>query len=114
MLTVVIILGTFTEITSIAMITVPIFMPVIKVLKIDPIWFNVLMINCLAIGAISPPFGILLFTAKGYMPGTPLANIYRIAIPWCLISMAIIGIFIIFPSIIIEESGITRVTIVSL
>lgn len=100
MLLVVVLLGMITEITSIAMITIPIYMPVVKALDIDPLWFNTLMVTCLTIGSISPPFGLLLFTVAGYMPETPLATIYRIAIPWNIVFLFVIAICIAFPSII--------------
>lgn len=62
---VVLIMGCFMDTIGIIMITIPIFMPIVNILHIDPVWFAVLyMINC-AIAAISPPFGLSLFVMKG-------------------------------------------------
>lgn len=57
MLLVVIILGCFLEQVSIMMITLPIFMPIIKNLGHDPVWFCILMLLCLAIGQLTPLSG---------------------------------------------------------
>ena len=65
---VVFILGCFMDLISIAMITTPIFMPIINTLGIDPIWFLTMVMINLGAGLLTPPFGMVLFTMKGVAP----------------------------------------------
>lgn len=95
-----IILGCFMESISIMMITVPIFMPIITSLGFDPIWFGVLMLVNLELGFITPPFGMLLFVAKGISPpDITMAEIWRAALPFAVANLIGICLLIFCPSI---------------
>ncbi len=59
------IIGTFMETTAIMIIMVPIMMPLIKVLGIDPVHFGVVISINLLIGTLTPPVGVLMFTTCG-------------------------------------------------
>ncbi|MEH7273364.1 TRAP transporter large permease [Neobacillus vireti] len=54
-------LGTFLEPGPILFITVPILLPTILNLGIDPIHFGIIMVICLMIAQITPPVGMTLF-----------------------------------------------------
>lgn len=58
---VLLILGIFMELTPMLLICVPIFMPIIGDLGIDPVHFGVVMVLNLAIGLVTPPVGATLF-----------------------------------------------------
>ena len=47
------------------LISIPVFMPIILNLGIDPIWFCILILVQLELAGITPPFGVLLFVMKG-------------------------------------------------
>ncbi|MEM9634053.1 MAG: TRAP transporter large permease [Pseudomonadota bacterium] len=53
--------GLFLETTAILLIAVPTLLPLIKTIGMDPTQFGVMMIFNLLIGAITPPFGVILF-----------------------------------------------------
>lgn len=53
--------GLFLETTAILLIAVPTLMPLINTIGMDPTQFGVMMIFNLLIGAITPPFGVILF-----------------------------------------------------
>ena len=73
MLGLVVFLGLFIDEVSQIMLTVPIYMPMVIALGIDPIWFGTLMMLCMVIGALSPPFGLQLFVMMSVGPkGTTL------------------------------------------
>jgi TRAP-type mannitol/chloroaromatic compound transport system permease large subunit len=61
----IVILGTFMESVSIMMITFPIFMPLIRALEFDPIWFGLLVLINMEVGMKTPPFGLCLFVMRG-------------------------------------------------
>ncbi|WP_026641419.1 TRAP transporter large permease [Bordetella petrii] len=55
------VLGIFMELTPMLLICVPVFMPIIMELGIDPVHFGVIMVLNLAIGLVTPPVGATLF-----------------------------------------------------
>jgi tripartite ATP-independent transporter DctM subunit len=55
------IVGCFMETTAILLIATPTLFPLIKAIGIDPVHFGLIMIMNLLIGALTPPFGIILF-----------------------------------------------------
>ena len=71
MLLILLFLGCFMDQVSMMMITIPLFMPIVQNLGFDPVWFGVLMLMVLEISLATPPFGLLLFVAKGASPQTP-------------------------------------------
>ena len=57
------ILGTFMETTAIILIIIPIFMPIMQRIGVDPIHLGVMVCVNMAIGANTPPLGVDLMTA---------------------------------------------------
>lgn len=55
------IFGMVMDTTAILLVAVPVLVPVMKALGIDPVHFGVVMVINLLIGTLTPPFGILLF-----------------------------------------------------
>jgi tripartite ATP-independent transporter DctM subunit len=55
------VLGMFLEGIAVIVITVPIFMPLMAAIGVDPIQFGVIMIMCSMIGLLTPPVGMVLF-----------------------------------------------------
>jgi tripartite ATP-independent transporter DctM subunit len=68
MMLILLVLGCFIDQVSMMLITLPFFMPLVKSLGIDPIWFGVLFLICMQFGLLTPPFGLLLFAMKGVAP----------------------------------------------
>ena len=98
MLAIVIVLGCFIEQVSIMMITLPFFMPIIKALSLDPVWFCILVLLALAVGQLSPPFGLALFVMKATSPPEiKMKDIFKAAIPYCLLDLVGIGLVLAFP-----------------
>jgi len=96
----IVILGTFMESVSIMMITFPIFMPIIKTLGFDPIWFGLLVLINMEIGMKTPPFGLCLFVMKGVVqPGTTMMDIYRSVVPFISIDLVAMLIIMFYPPI---------------
>jgi len=55
------ILGTFMDMSPLIIITTPIFLPVVTELGMDPVQFGVVLILNLGIGLVTPPVGAVLF-----------------------------------------------------
>lgn len=95
-------LGMFIEQTSIVMVTVPIFMPIVTALGWDPIWFGAIMLLNLELATLSPPFGLSLFVMKGIAPaGTTMEDIYRAVLPFVGLNLVVMAIMILFPPVVL-------------
>ena len=99
---VVLILGMFMEQVSIMLITLPIFMPLVKALGFSDVWFAIIMLVNLEVAMETPPFGFLLFVMKGVAPPhITMGDIYRATFPFILINLILIGIMLMFPNLVL-------------
>lgn len=78
------IVGMFMDSSAAVLILVPLFLPVVLEMGIDPIHFGVIMIVNLAIGMLTPPFGLNLFVASG-VSKMSLAGVTRGTFPFILV-----------------------------
>lgn len=94
---IVLIMGMFMDPASILMLSVPLFMPIVYGLHINPVWFAVILLVNIELGVISPPFGTSLFVMKAVAPpDTTMGDVYRASLPfvgWDLMAMALIIAF---------------------
>ena len=85
---------------GIIMILTPIFLPTIKALGFDPVWFGICFIINLEIGYMTPPFGMNLFYMKGIVPpGISMGDIYRSVIPFAIVEYVGLVFIMVFPEI---------------
>ena len=95
-------LGLFLDEIGIILLCVPIFLPIIKALSFDPIWFGILFLVNAQMDYITPPFGYTLFYLKGVAPkGVTMGDIYRSIIPFVLLQALGLALCIIFPQIVL-------------
>lgn len=100
MLAVIFLLGMFIEQVAIMMITIPVFMPIVKTLGFDPIWFGILMLMMLQIALLTPPVGLLLYTIKGVTPKEiTMKDIWFAATPYVICGLVAILIILFIPQI---------------
>lgn len=76
--------GTFMETVAAIIILVPVFMPMITQLGIDPLHFGIIVVVNLAIGMVTPPLGVCLFVGCG-IANLKLEDITRRVIPFIVI-----------------------------
>jgi tripartite ATP-independent transporter DctM subunit len=91
------ILGTFMESIAIIIIIVPVFMPVMTQLGVDPIHLGVIIAVNLAIGANSPPLGVDLMTACK-VANIPYSSSFRYIYPFLGVMALVLMLLIFFPS----------------
>ena len=99
MLGILLFLGCFMDQVSMMMITSPLFMPMAELLGFDVVWFGVLMLMILEISLATPPFGLLLFIAKGAAPDTSMREIIVSVAPFIAIALGVVGLLIAFPDL---------------
>lgn len=93
-------MGTFMEPLTIMMVTLPIYMPIIKNIGFNPIWFATIMLINMEMATTSPPFGLVLFVMKGVAPvGTSMSDIYKAGLPFLVCDAIAMGLIMIFPSL---------------
>jgi tripartite ATP-independent transporter DctM subunit len=93
-------LGFFIDWIGILLLTMPIFVPTIRAMGYDPIWFGILFNLCMQIAYLTPPFAPAAFYLKGVAP--PAISLERIfAAMWPFIGLQLIGLGLVFafPSI---------------
>jgi tripartite ATP-independent transporter DctM subunit len=101
MLAILLLLGFFIDQTSIMMITLPFYMPLVRGFGVDLVWFGIMYLLCMQIGLLTPPFGLLLFVLKGVAPpGITVATIYRAAIPYVWLTMLMMALIFLLPGIV--------------
>ncbi|WP_068084921.1 TRAP transporter large permease [Polycladidibacter stylochi] len=94
------ILGTFMDWIGIAMLTLPIFVPIVVSLGYHPIWFGVLFCINIQVAFMSPPMGASAFFLKSVAPpDISLFDIYRSFIPFILLQISVLVLVMIFPQL---------------
>ena len=93
-------LGIFVDQVSMMLITLPVFMPIVAKLAIDPVWFGVLFLICMQLGLLLPPHGLLLMTMRGVAPPeVTMAHIFKAVVPYVVMSLVLLALLLIFPAI---------------
>jgi tripartite ATP-independent transporter DctM subunit len=101
MLLVLILLGLFLDEIGIILLCVPVFLPIVKTLGFDTLWFGVLFMITAQMAYITPPFGYTLFYLKGVLPeGIGIGQVYRGVLPFFAIQLLVLVLFILFPDIV--------------
>lgn len=91
-------LGCFMETISIMLLTVPILLPVIIEIGMDPVHFGVMMTLNLMIGQLTPPMGILLYSVSG-ISKIPVHDIVLELKPYLIALLVILLLITFVPSI---------------
>jgi C4-dicarboxylate transporter, DctM subunit len=101
-----IIMGCILDSTSILLLTVPLMVPVTKMMGFDPIWYGLIAIFTAEIGLITPPFGISVFTVKASISQANIAStisvndIFEGCYPYILMMCIGLVLLMIFPIIV--------------
>ena len=100
---IVFLLGMFIEWIGIVFIIVPIITPIIVQLGFDPLWFGMMVCINLQMAFMTPPLAMSIFVCRGTAApelGVTLADIIRGVIPFVLLVMVGLALFVAFPHII--------------
>ncbi len=93
-------MGTFMEPLTIMMVTLPVYMPIIKSLGYDPLWFGTIMLLNMEMATTTPPFGLVLFVMKGVAPeDTTMGDIYKAGLPFLACDAVAMGLIMAFPAL---------------
>ncbi|WP_211097825.1 TRAP transporter large permease subunit [Ahrensia sp. 13_GOM-1096m] len=100
MMLILFVLGMFLDWVGIALLTMPIFVPIISELGYDPVWFGVVFCMNMQVSFLSPPFGPAAFYLKSVAPpDISLATIFKSLLPFIALQILALAMLIIFPGI---------------
>lgn len=100
MMAILFVLGAFLDWVGIALLTMPIFVPIITSLGLDPVWFGVLFCMNMQISFLSPPFGPAAFYLKSVAPADmSLGEIFRALVPFICLQILAVALLVTFPGI---------------
>jgi tripartite ATP-independent transporter DctM subunit len=119
MMLILFVLGMFLDWVGILLLTVPIFLPIMKSLPFDglaglagvapdkvPLWYGVIFMVNMQVAFLSPPFGYSLFYLKSVAPPQiTMATIFRAAMPFIALQILGLGLCIAFPQIVLWLPG---------
>jgi C4-dicarboxylate transporter, DctM subunit len=94
-----VVLGAFTDELAVALITIPMLMPALETLKIDVVWFSILLVINQQMGMILPPVGMIVFVLSGLIKDVPMYTIYKGILPFSAAMFAAIILIMFFPQI---------------
>ncbi|KJS09725.1 MAG: C4-dicarboxylate ABC transporter permease [Hoeflea sp. BRH_c9] len=100
MMLILIVLGAFIDWIGIVLLTMPIFVPIIKGYGMDPVWFGILFTMNMQISYLTPPFGPAAFYLKAVAPDdVSLNDIFVAAIPFVILQVIGLSLVLFFPQI---------------
>lgn len=100
MLLILLVLGMVLDQVSMMMIALPFFMPLAVAAGVDTVWLGVMILITLEIGLLTPPFGLLLIVMQSVVPSSiRLPHIYRAAVPFLIIEIAVLALVFCLPQI---------------
>lgn len=97
---IVLLVGMVMDLSPTILILVPLFMPIVKLAGIDPVYFGLMFVINTSIGLITPPVGTVLNVVCG-VGKAPMSVAVRGALPFIAAYVTLLILFVIFPSLII-------------
>lgn len=105
----VIVLGAFMDQLSILMITLPIFMPIIRTIGFSDMVFIIMLLINVEMAGKTPPFGMSLFVLKGVVPeDVSTLDIYKSVVPFLFLDMLVMAMLLAFPVLALWLPGMMR------
>ncbi|MGH6924865.1 MAG: TRAP transporter large permease [Propylenella sp.] len=100
------VLGTFMEPFGAMLVTLPVFLPILKAEGISLVWFGVLVVKMLEIGMITPPFGLNVFVIRNVAAQyASVVQIFRGVVPFFFADLVVVFLAVAFPQIILFLPG---------
>ncbi|MGR3513875.1 MAG: TRAP transporter large permease [Paracoccaceae bacterium] len=96
------VMGCFLETLSMMVGTIPVVMPVVLHLGIDPVWFGIFLVIMMELALITPPVGMNLYVVQGVRGRGELADVYRGIWPFVVAMLAMVGLIILWPQIVMS------------
>lgn len=93
-------IGLFLESLSMLLIMVPVLLPTVLGLGVDPIWFGIFFVVLIEIALITPPVGLNLFVLQA-VAKSPLGTVIKGVIPFIIIMLLSVVIIWAVPQVVL-------------
>lgn len=91
-------LGCILETVSIILLTVPLVAPILEALKIDPIWYAIVLTVNMEMALVTPPVGMNLYVINGLNDDIHMSEVIRGVAPFIVILGAFLLLTMLFPT----------------
>ena len=93
-----ILLGMFLPEIPMIILTVPVLFPGLMAIGLDPIWLGMYLVLMMALGAITPPIGMIVFIVSG-LSDVPVPKLFKAVTPFIVGDLIVILLICIFPAL---------------
>jgi tripartite ATP-independent transporter DctM subunit len=94
------VLGMLMDDFAVVMLCVPIYVPIIKTLGFNPLWFAMLFMVQIQMAYLTPPYGFNLFYMKSIVPPEiTMGDLYRSVVPFVCLQLIGLILVMVFPQI---------------
>ena len=90
--------GFVLEWISVLLIFIPVFIPIVKILGYDPVWFCILFLIVIQTSYLTPPMAPAIFYLRGISPpDIKLTDMFKGVVPFIILQLVTLLIVAIFP-----------------
>lgn len=101
-LTITFIAGFFLDWISVLLIFIPVFMPIVRTMGFEPVWFCVLFLIMIQTSYLTPPLAPAIFYLRGISPPEiTLKHMYKGVVPFILLQILCLAIVAAFPELVL-------------
>lgn len=94
--------GFVLEWISILLIFIPVFIPIVKLLGFDPVWFCILFLIVIQTSYLTPPMAPAIFYLRGISPPEiTLPHMFRGVVPFIMLQVVTLGVVMTFPQLVL-------------
>lgn len=101
MVVVVLSLGMFLDGLALMTLTVPIFMPIVTNVGLDPIFFGVVLVRAMEIGFVHPPVGMNVYVMHSIAHEVPLTTIFKGVVPFLISDLLHVALLVAVPGMVL-------------
>ena len=96
-----VVLGMFMDAMSMLVLTVPVAVPMVMAVGVDPVWFGIFIVVMCEIALITPPVGMNLFVVQGLRKdGGSFRDVVTGSLPYVFIMLGFTALLIVWPEIV--------------
>ncbi len=94
------ILGMLMDDFAVIMLCAPLYVPIVRTLGFDTLWFAILFMINMQMAYLTPPYGFNLFYIKSVVPeGVSMGDIYRSVLPFIGLQIIALVLVMLFPQL---------------
>jgi tripartite ATP-independent transporter DctM subunit len=93
------ILGCFMDALAMIIGTIPIVMPLVTALKIDPVWFGIFLVIMAEMALITPPVGMNLYVVQGIRKEGSISEVIIGVLPFLLMMFVLVFLLVVWPDL---------------